>query len=575
MKRLVTILAFAAAFVATNASAAVARTELPLDTPRGPFPDVARSLVTIDAPMPADVQGVPVQCQKLQYLRYRRASGPTDRQAADAIIVGMPGILGGAASLEMNALQVVQRGADSGRSIEYWALDRRANCLEDRRGLDAAARSGDMKRAVDYYYRGASVDGQKFGGWGTSRGLRWLQRMDLRQVLEDERTVILDGLPDPQVRATKTFCGGHSLGGLITGALLAWDFDGNRVTTDDAGSKLCGAGSVALDTLVTADPIGLKTLPDVDRLLRLPLSFSYKGLSAAISRGQIPRLVDFGFINPQAISLMSTVALNAQLAPDADSAPLIASIPDTPTVKSALRFFHSASSLDARATVPTLRRQHLTGEALLGAFIDDNTQPLAFTEASVGMYDSGPIAQKYYPLMPKDATNPLLGFQMGSQPLVLPVGNDLRGWRRYDQDLPDLRLPSGKPVTSAASEVTDIRDMARMLGSGPLDFVEPYFPMQLLVDVMFGAIGDRSGDLSHLRYPQAPGAMPRLTLIGGESFTAPLVKLKLKDLPSDIKVIPGYQHLDIIAASPNQPTGAREPAAEAVTRFVLDHIPSA
>ncbi len=575
MRRLlVLLLALAAVFLATSASAAVARTEVPLETPHGPFPDVARSLVTVPAPMPASVHGVPPECQELHYYRYRHASGPEDRQAADAIVVGMPGILGGAASLEMNALQVVQQAADAGRSIEYWSLDRRTNCLEDRRGLDAAKRAGDIQRAIDYYYRGARVGGQTFSGWQISRRLRWLQDMDLRQVLEDERTVILDGVPDPSVRATKTFCGGHSLGGLITGLLLAWDFDGNPRTTDDAGSTLCGAGAIALDTLVTADPIGLETLPDIKRMLRLPVRLGYQGLTSAISRGAIPRLVDFGFINPQIVSLLAGVAMNAMLAPEQDSLGLIASVPDTPSVKTALRFFHSADGMDARAREPLLRHQHLTGEALLGAMIDDNTQPLAFTEASVGMYDDGPIAQKRYPFMPADAKNPLLGFQMGSQPLVLPVGDRLRGWRRYDQALPDLLLPGGRRVTSAGSEVTDIRDIARLFADGPLDFVEAYFPMQLAIDVIFGVAGDRGGDLSNIRYPRAPSSMPRVTLMGGDSFTAQLAKAGLRDLPADTRFLPGYNHLDVVTASPNQRGGGPEPVAQAVTRFVLDHVPA-
>ncbi|MBJ7330279.1 MAG: hypothetical protein JHC95_10300 [Solirubrobacteraceae bacterium] len=573
MKLLAIVLAVAAAY-AMSASAAVARTETPLDTP-GSFPAVMRSLVTIDAPMPADVSGVPAECQRLSYYRYRNASGPTDRQEADAILVGMPGILGGAASLEMNALQVVQRAAETGRSVEYWALDRRTNCLEDRRGLDAAKRAGDMRRAVDYYYRGASIDGKKFAGWGLSKKLRWLKSVDLRQVLEDERAVIVDGLPDPHVRETKTFCGGHSLGGLITGLFLAWDFDGDKATSDDAGSRLCGAGSFALDTLVTADPIGLQTLPDVNRLLRLPMGLGHKGISGLIARGDIPRLVDFGFINPQVISLLSAVALNAKLAPQADSAPLIASVPDTPSVKAALRFFHSGNGEDARAPVPLLRRQHLTGEALLGAFIDDNTQPLAFTEASIGMYDDGPLLRKRYPFSPNATSDPILGFQLGSQPLVVPAGNELRGWRRYDESLPDHRRANGAPVTSAASEVTDIRDIERTFGEGPLDFVEAYFPMQLVVDVLFGQAGDRGGDLSSIRYPQAPRGMPRVTLLGGESFTMRILKVGLRDLPSDLQVIPGYQHLDIVTASPQQPGGGKEPVAEAVTELVIEHIPAA
>ena len=554
------------------APVAAARTETPLATPPGPFADVTRSLVTIDAP--ANLPGAPEACRRhLQYYRYRRADGPADPQAADAVLVGMPGILGGAASLEMNALQVVQNAADRDRSVEYWALDRRANCLEDRRGLDAAARAGDARTAIDYYHRGAEVDGRRFSGWPRGRQVQWLQRVGLRQVVEDQRAVILDRLPDPEVRAKKVFCGGHSLGGLITGLLLSWDFDGDPATARDTGAGLCGAGSVALDTLVSADPIGVRALPDIDKPLRLPMWLGHRTVSWAIRHGHLPADIDVGFINPQVVNLLGGVALNARLAPEADAHDLIAAVPPTPSVQSALRFFHSETSMDASARVPLLRRQRLSGEALFGALVDDNAQPLAFVEASVGMYDAGPVMQKRYPFGPGAQRDPVLKTQVGSRPLVIPGGDRLIGWRRYDEALPDLRLAEGTPVTDADSEVTDLEDLARVFSSGPLDFAEAYFPTQLVVDVLFALGGARSGDLSHVVRPEATAAMPRLTLFGGDSFTMSLLDAGLRDVPEDIRVLSGYNHLDVVTASPRQVGGRPEQASRAVSDFLLAHLP--
>ena len=40
----------------------------------------------------------------------------------------------------------------------------------------------------------------------------------------------------PAIRRDKVLCGGHSLGGAITGYFAQWDFDGDPTTVDDADS---------------------------------------------------------------------------------------------------------------------------------------------------------------------------------------------------------------------------------------------------------------------------------------------------------------------------------------------------
>ncbi|UUY03731.1 hypothetical protein LRS13_24235 [Svornostia abyssi] len=232
-----TALLSAAVVLLAPASASAARTEQPLVTPPGPFADVTRSLVTIDAPMPAGVPAHPAACDQLRYYRYRRTGGPTDPQQADAVFVNMPGVLGGAGSLEMHGLGVVQLAAERGRSVEVWALDRRSNCLEDRHGLDAALRSNDPAAALDYYFGRKEVEGRTFGGFLKNGQVAVAAHFDLKQTIEDYRTVIVDGMPDADVRARKLFCGGHSLGGSLTGQLMAWDFDGDDATTGDAGLR--------------------------------------------------------------------------------------------------------------------------------------------------------------------------------------------------------------------------------------------------------------------------------------------------------------------------------------------------
>ena len=54
--------------------------------------------------------------------------------------------------------------AAAGRSVAFWALDRRSNYLEDTTGIRAALAAEDFSVAADYYFDGAPVDGRAFGG---------------------------------------------------------------------------------------------------------------------------------------------------------------------------------------------------------------------------------------------------------------------------------------------------------------------------------------------------------------------------------------------------------------------------
>jgi hypothetical protein len=538
------------ATLAAPTTAFAARNESPLATPAGPFPDVRKSVVTIDAPLPASGGPVPAACQQLRYLRYRRDGGPADPQRADAVLVIMPGTLAGGGSLQMNALQVVQNAADRGRNVEYWALDRRSNCLEDRAGLDAGLAAGDPKVSIDYYYRGREVDGRRFAGFIPSRRLRFLADFDLRQTLEDYRSVIVDGLPDAQFRRTRAFCGGHSLGGTLTGMLMAWDFAGRP------GYELC-AGTIALDASVAFDGVSaVAKRPFVRDVLKPVRSLTATAVRSTITSGVVPRTVDFGFISPETMGLLAGIGLNAQLRPDADVAPLIREIPRTPAVEGAMRLLHSRTAADALAPRPRLRRQRLTGEAALGAFMDDNAQPLGFIQTSFGTYTGGPVLPKRFPFP--------------ARPLMFPVADDrLYGWANYDEPLPDHRRGDGTPYTSAASEVTDIRDLALTLHGGPIEFLEQYYPTMLTADSILASLGARNGDLSRIRYEGAALTRPRLTIVGEEGLEGAYEPPGPAGVPSTVLSLPGYNHVDVITAAPVQQDGAPEPSAKAITDFVL------
>lgn len=545
--------ALACAAFALPSTTAVAREEAPAVTPPG-FADVLKSMVTIDAPLPASVGAVPPACQQLRYLRYRRDGGPADPQQADAVLVIMPGTLAGAGSLEQHALQVVQQAADRGRSVEYWALDRRANCYEDRTGLDAGLASGDPKTALDYYYRGLDVGGKTFAGFPTAPALRPVADFDLRQTIEDYAAVITEGLPDPAFRQTRTFCGGHSLGGALTGLLMAWDLDGDAATTDDRGSDLC-AGSIALDS--SASRFGESASATQQPLWQLIRPQVSRDLRNAVIANVIPRTVDVGVIGPETMLLLEGIGLNAQLRPDVDAAPLVAATPPTLAVDGAMRVLHSRTWRDAVARQPRLRRQHLSGEALLGAFMDDNTQPLAFIKTSIGSYTGGGLLQKVFPF----TGGPLMFFPASD--------SDLYGWAGWDEPQSTAARGDGRLFTTAASEVTDVQDLARVLHGAPLDFLEHYYPTMLTLDSILAGLGDRTGDFARIVDEDAARRKPRLTIAAGDGLADVNEPAGPPGVANEVLELPGYDHVDVITAAPVQHDGTPERSALATTDFVL------
>lgn len=572
--RHLSVAATIAAVILLNTSApATARTEVPQPTRPGPFADVATSLVTLPDPLPAG-SGLPPACDELRYMRYRHRGGPTASQDADAVLVSMPGVPASAGSLEMNALNVVQQAADRGRSVEYWALDRRPNCLEDHTGMQAALRDDDPGLVLDYHFYDREIDGRRFAGFLQSRDLAGLPRIGLKQVLEDYRTVIVDGVPDAQRRRERVICGGHSLGGLLTGLLMAWDFDGDPRTTADRGDDLC-AGSIALDTLATADPTGLRTIPQFDQLIRPLRAFGYRTVTRWVNGGRVvPRVLDVGVVSPDLAVLIQAVGINARLRPDEDANAVANRAPSTPEGNLGLSVLHSETWADLLRPKPRLRMQHLTGRALLGALLDDHAMPLAFLKHSVGTYDRGPVAPKQVPFGRSPLRAPSLGPFMqvlaGVEPLMIPARDDqLYGWRNFDEPAADLRLPDGRPYSRPGDEVTDIDDLARSLYSGPLDYTEQYFSMRLLTDLVFALVGTRQDDLARVRDPGAPSRKPRLTIVGADSFMPPILRTLHPRERGELVTLPGYAHMDLVAAAPRQAGGRPEQGAGAIVDFLL------
>ncbi|MPY44181.1 hypothetical protein FNH04_31035 [Streptomyces phyllanthi] len=550
---------------APGSTAASSRTETPVAS-TSPITDVVETQVSLRVPLPVSAGIRPERCDRLSYLRYRSASGPASSAAADRILVAQPGILEGAGAFDSVARNTVRAAAEQGRHIEFWALDRRSNCLEDNTGIA----SGDTGKAVDYYYGGREVNGRTFSGFVTSDQAGWLAEVGLEQTVRDQYDLLAAELPDQRLRKQKVLCGGHSLGGVLTGVFATWDFDGNPATTADAGYNQC-AGYFALDTTISTSLDDLqgndgdmnggllpeRTVPDTGLGLTV--------VRAGLRTGVLPRFLGLPVVlNPETMNLLAIGGLAARNAPDAESA-LLDSVPSNVNLETTARTLFSKDAGVFLTGRPTIRDFRLTNAAVLGAFVDDNSAPLAFLHSSVGLFDSpggGRIVDKEFPVSNDVQGSPAL---FGSELKAIPDEPDgpLYTWRNFDRvgapDDPVHRSENGTPFTTAAKEVTDIRELARSLSEQPLDFTEDYFPTRLVTDIQLIDEPELARKLVH---KNGLTANPRITFVAGDGILADHV-------PEDENpvILPGYQHLDVLTAAPVQNGGGREQISVRLSAF--------
>ncbi|MET9461688.1 hypothetical protein ABZY05_42795 [Streptomyces canus] len=535
-----------------SASADSARTETPVGTSGG----VTETVVRVKAPLPASFGARPAACEWLSYLRYRSSSGPASSADADRVLVAQPGILEGAGAFDSVARNTVTRAAEQGRHIEFWALDRRSNCLEDRTGIA----SGDQHTAVDYYYRGKQVQGRTFAGFVGNDKLGWMAKLGIEQTVRDEYTLLTAELPHQGVRKDKVLCGGHSLGGVITGYFATADFDGDPATTADAGHNQC-AGYFALDTTVSTSLGDLSgSIPDDTNLPDVGLGYGV--VQAGLDSGLLPRSLSAPvLLNPETMTLLAIAGVGALQNPGGE-ADLPSYLPANTNIEATNRFLFSKDTATFLTGSPAVKDFRLTNEAILGSLMDDQSVPLAFLQSSVGFFDGGPITDKNFPVANGSSSQPGL---FGTEYKAIPAGphGPLYTWRDYDRvgdpDDPGYRSSDGTPFTAAGKEVTDIQELARSMAAQPLDFTEQYFPTKLVTDLELATSPQVKRLVVH---PDGLTANPTLTVLAGDGLLAGRVPADLHPVVAD-----GYQHLDVLTAAPVQNNGRPEPVSTALTEF--------
>jgi hypothetical protein len=543
---------------ATGAKAPVTRIEIPVRSEAPSRKRVKESYVRLRSPLPADAGPRPAACDWISYLRFRDARGPRKATKADAVFVTMPGIFAGASMLDQFARNVVRVAAAHGRHVEVWTLDRRSNCAEDHTGVDAAARARDYRVALNYYYHGATVNGHKFAGFRSEQDASFLKAVGLGQTVRDEYTVITRGMP-AKLRRKKVFCGGHSLGGPLTTAFADWDFDGNPATTADAGYNQC-AGFFALDT-------------------RLNLATGGGGSgggssSVGVAQGLAAGSAGSPYVNaapftPETIQAVMPTAEAAFFEPQAESQ-VINLLPDDANFKVTFRTLYSRDPVNAATQMPSVRDFRTTNEVALASVFDDNAAPIVILRASLGTFAGGPVAQKSWPA-PYGATNLPSGLVDGRN-LMIPTAakGPLYTWWHYDQfgkpGTPVQLDDSGKPFTSAASEISDIHQFARSVFQAPADFVEQYFPTRLLAEQSDAGGGDRSGDLANLRYDGIP-KHPSFYADANHGIEDGAAAPPKGPGPSAWLKLPGYDHIDVATAAMRQNNGKPEAESAGLWTF--------
>lgn len=542
------------------ASAAETRTETAVSS--GPAQlGVTMSYVSLHAPLPAGTPGATPACDRIGYQRFRSAGGPTDATQADAVAVLMPGLLEGAAAFGPVAGNAIREAARRGSALEVWAIDRRANCLEDLTGLDDLERTGDRERALGYYYGGEAIGGRRFAGFNASD--RLLAEIGVAQTVQDLNTVLTRELPSQAWRERHVVCGGHSLGGPLVEAFAGWDFDGSRATTADAGYRQC-AGFFGFDTLLASgiSTEYLRTIPGLTALTRTFGRAVGQTTVAALRAGAVSRRIELLGISPETLSLVEAVGYLASTSPAEDAGPWIARIPQSADLRT---FYHLAGSANfarwagSRDSLADLR---FTFAGLFGQLLDDNASPLGLVRASLGFPDGAPLVRNR--LADDLALVPGLNVAVQRGSLVLPRRGTpaLSGWRNYDA-LGSGAAQVGAGFTTPASEVTDAAQLARATFEGPTNLTESWFPTRIVTDLLALAAGDRSGSLARAAYANPTRLRPRFTVMAGDGV---LRKAGLQSGDPHV-TLAGYDHLDVLTAAERQNDGRPERSSQALVDF--------
>jgi hypothetical protein len=518
------------------------------------------------------VVGATPDLNRVSYLRtfLAKPNAPPPR----AIWIVVPGFLGGGGTFTPLARQLVQK---YNGNLEVWAVDRRPNQLEDRRGADytvdqiAAATSTDEVR--DALYAGTFFYLPEDGSFDTNENGEIDDPTELPDALGDPRSYVLleqDDLRffahwgvDTYVRDWKTLVdrarsivgadgvvlfGGHSQGTYWASVFAAYDFDPDPDVVD--------AGYEHLDGIVLLEGGGAGSGPSASA----PDLAEYEATVADLETAGGPDvyLDDFQGIQP------------AVLGPAAELAGLAGiHLPDESAILQRTAVF-GAPPFTLFFTAPFDNR------AQIAFFIDDDTQPITAFRASLGFSDDGRntlipgggFLGEFYFAAANATLRRFKDFDDPTLPTCPPnVRNVSPGCAIEDLGPPgDTSNPSG-PRWGVEAEVTSLDDVLEIQALAS-NFVEWYFGSGR--PGLDGAYGNDSSALvaesvaAHghegpLVLTQQANVDVPILCIGGSNGLTPLASNFASYLASiatptadqEIAILEGYAHLDPLTARDN------------------------
>ncbi len=419
-------------------------------------------------------------CDYIRFTRYRPET-VGEPKAVEAILVLIPGYMGGANSFNYIGRQLVSKAdADGGPERRLVrAFDRRTNCREDLTGMNAAEAAGDPGIAVDYYYHGVEVGGHVFQGFLGEPDVPFLSEFGLKLLMDDVQKIISEMLPGAADPKATVFVGGHSAGGGYASFFAGWDFDGNEMTEEDAGFNNC-AGLIGLDGTV-----GSRSGDFIEEA-------EYTQRLAEIRSGAAARLNLLMGVTPEALALFELIGMNAHLFPDVEST-LTQDVPYSSSVLSLMGLLHSRDLTHFITGTPAFADFRYTNEAVLGVFFDDNFNPVGILQTSMGFLQGGVVVEKEFPGDLADLLG-LFGIQKdgvfipwdAGPPSALGTG-PLYSWVNFDEvgnaSDPNFLDTTGTLLyTNWREEMVDIQDVAVGLYWGDTNFPEWYYTTRIGLD---------------------------------------------------------------------------------------------
>lgn len=392
--------------------------------------DVLRVPAPAPPPNPLTGDATPEALNAVQVVRYRVDTGGAAPRPARAIIVLVPGFLGGAGSFDALARAIVRRStADA--PLEAWAVDRRANLLEDRAGLEAALAAQDANLVGGYYFDGQAVDGGTFPGFVSQADVPFASEWGVASTMADLRAV-LERVPAAE-RKGRVVLAGHSLGASLAAQYAAWDLDGV------AGHEEL-AGLVLVDGVTGEEGAPLALTRD---------EYETTGVQGGVmgSRPSVKQIREadryfaFPLLEATLFPIGVGTALRATVRPDAIEK-------DVPRNQ-------------ALATLFLMERlPRFTNRAAFGLAFDAASCPVSIAAVNGGASTGGALTETQAPF--------------GGGTVVKPSDPSATyRWLEYDQVQP--------------AEHTSLSDFALAWTRPGVDFGEWYFPMRLTLDAALGA----------------------------------------------------------------------------------------